>query len=102
VNASLLHLQSVTSNELYGYMTLAKEWRDGVISIIMRGMSKCYKELGYHQYQTIKWVVLDGDIDAVWIESMNTVSAADDGARPRCTSSCLHLFLILSSSGDGR
>ncbi len=27
--------KSVTSNELYGYMTLAKEWKDGVISIIM-------------------------------------------------------------------
>ena len=65
--------KSVTSNELYGYMTLAKEWKDGVLSIIMRGMSKNFKELGYHLYQNIKWVVLDGDIDAVWIESMNTV-----------------------------
>jgi len=30
----------------YGYMTLAKEWKDGVLSIIMRGMSKNFKELG--------------------------------------------------------
>jgi dynein heavy chain len=65
--------KSVTGNELYGYMTLAKEWKDGVLSIIMRGMSKNFPDLGFHDYQTYKWVVLDGDIDAVWIESMNTV-----------------------------
>ena len=57
-------------------MTLAKEWKDGVLSIIMRGMSKNVKELGYHAHQTAKWVVLDGDIDAVWIESMNVRSIA--------------------------
>lgn len=32
--------QAVTSDELYGYMTLAKEWKDGVLSIIMRNMTK--------------------------------------------------------------
>ncbi|CAM9131888.1 unnamed protein product, partial [Ectocarpus fasciculatus] len=65
--------KSVTGDELYGYMTLAKDWKDGVISIIMRGMSKNISEQGFHEAQTYKWVVLDGDIDAVWIESMNTV-----------------------------
>jgi dynein heavy chain len=65
--------KSVTSNELYGYMTLAKDWKDGVLSIIMRGMSKNYAEAGFTPSQTYKWVVLDDDIDAVWIESMNTV-----------------------------
>jgi len=69
----LVDPKAVTGNELYGFMTLAKEWRDGVLSIIMRGMSKNYKELGYGPHQTHKWVVLDGDIDAIWIESMNTV-----------------------------
>lgn len=61
----------MTSDELYGYMTLAKEWKDGVLSIIMRNMSKEWPPFGPHQ--DMKWVVLDGDIDAVWIESMNTV-----------------------------
>jgi dynein heavy chain, axonemal len=65
--------KAVTSDELYGYMTLSKEWRDGCLSIIMRGMSKNTKELGYAPQQSYKWAVLDGDIDAVWIESMNTV-----------------------------
>ena len=36
--------KSVTGDELYGYMTLAKDWKDGVLSIIMRGMSKCFSE----------------------------------------------------------
>ena len=49
-------------------MTLAKDWKDGVLSIIMRGMAKNIAEQGFHESQTYKWVVLDGDIDAVWIE----------------------------------
>lgn len=67
----LAFMQAVTSDELYGYMTLAKEWKDGVLSIIMRNMSKEWAPFGLHQ--NMKWVILDGDIDAVWIESMNTV-----------------------------
>ncbi|RYH32012.1 hypothetical protein EON65_01475, partial [archaeon] len=63
--------KSVTTDELYGYMTLTKDWKDGVLSIVMRNMSK--NNIPYSASQTAKWVVLDGDIDAVWIESMNTV-----------------------------
>ena len=63
--------KSVTTDELYGYMTLTKDWRDGVLSIIMRNMSK--NNMPFSPSQSCKWVVLDGDIDAVWIESMNTV-----------------------------
>jgi dynein heavy chain len=63
----------VSGNELYGYMTMSKEWKDGALSIVMRGMAKCFAEQGFYDYQSYKWVVLDGDIDAVWIESMNTV-----------------------------
>ncbi|CAM9099296.1 unnamed protein product [Ectocarpus fasciculatus] len=69
--AETVNPKAVTSDELYGYMTLAKEWKDGVLAIIMRNMSKEWAPFGLHQNH--KWVILDGDIDAVWIESMNTV-----------------------------
>jgi dynein heavy chain len=71
--AETVNPKSVSGNELYGYMTMSKEWKDGCLSIVMRGMAKCFAEQGFYEYQTYKWVVLDGDIDAVWIESMNTV-----------------------------
>jgi len=48
-----------------------KEWKDGVLSTIMRDMNKNngpYK--AHHKY---KWIILDGDIDPMWIESLNTV-----------------------------
>ena len=59
--------KSVTRNELYGYVHAAtREWREGLISVIYRDMSNNTN----FQHQ---WIVLDGDIDAEWIESMNTV-----------------------------
>ncbi|KAE9226456.1 Dynein beta chain, flagellar outer arm [Phytophthora fragariae] len=63
--------KAITADELYGYMTLDNDWKDGVLSSIMRNMSK--NAAPFSESQTYKWVVLDGDIDAVWIESMNTV-----------------------------
>mmetsp|Transcript_166710 Transcript_166710/g.405134 ORF Transcript_166710/g.405134 Transcript_166710/m.405134 type:complete len:2545 (+) Transcript_166710:2-7636(+) len=69
----IVNPKAVFNHELFGYMTLAKDWKDGCLSILMRGMSKNYKELGFTEAQTSKWVVLDGDVDTLWIESMNTV-----------------------------
>ena len=63
--AETVNPKTVTGDELYGYMTLAKDWKDGVLSIIMRGMSEHFSEQGFHYYQTHKRVLLDGDIAAV-------------------------------------
>merc|ERR1719160_2219514 len=63
--------KGVTSDELYGTMSKTKEWKDGLIAVIMRNMSK--EMNGYRASHQHKWVILDGDIDATWIESMNTV-----------------------------
>merc|ERR1719199_1341002 len=66
-----LNPKAITSDELYGIMTKTKEWRDGAIAVIMRNMSKEIN--GFKSQHLHKWVILDGDIDAEWIESMNTV-----------------------------
>merc|ERR1711871_745598 len=59
--------KAVTTKELYGYITMAtREWRDGVLSKTMR-------DLGNIPDEKPKWIVLDGDLDANWIESMNSV-----------------------------
>jgi len=63
--------KAVTSDELYGTMSKTKEWKDGLIAVIFRNMSK--EMNGYKSSHIHKWVILDGDIDATWIESMNTV-----------------------------
>jgi len=63
----------VTNDELYGSMNpKTKEWKDGVLSTMMRDMAKCQGGK-YTQAQKYKWVILDGDVDPMWIESMNTV-----------------------------
>jgi len=63
--------KAVTADELYGYMTKSKEWKDGVLSNIMRNQSKNQDK--YKPSHIWKWLILDGDIDPEWIESLNTV-----------------------------
>jgi len=64
--------KAVTSNELFGCMNIkTKEWKDGVLSVIMRDMNK--NNGPYKPTQFYKWIVLDGDVDPMWIESLNTV-----------------------------
>ena len=43
-----------------------RDWKDGLLSTIMRDLSQIPDEKP-------KWILLDGDLDANWIESMNSV-----------------------------
>ncbi|XP_027763088.1 dynein heavy chain 9, axonemal-like [Empidonax traillii] len=62
-----LNPKAVTSDELFGIINPAtREWKDGLFSSIMR-------ELANLTHDGPKWIVLDGDIDPMWIESLNTV-----------------------------
>ena len=62
-----LNPKAVTNDELYGIINPStREWQDGLFSSIMRDMANMTTE-------GPKWIVLDGDIDPMWIESLNTV-----------------------------
>ncbi|KAJ8793741.1 hypothetical protein J1605_003552 [Eschrichtius robustus] len=62
-----LNPKAVTSDELFGIINPAtREWKDGLFSSVMR-------ELSNITHDGPKWILLDGDIDPMWIESLNTV-----------------------------
>ncbi|KAG9349499.1 hypothetical protein JZ751_027944, partial [Albula glossodonta] len=59
--------KAVTTDELFGFLHPAtREWKDGLFSSTMRELSRI-------SHDGPKWIVLDGDIDPMWIESLNTV-----------------------------
>lgn len=59
--------KAVTADELFGYINPStREWRDGLFSVAMRDLANISSN-------SPKWIVLDGDIDPMWIESLNTV-----------------------------
>lgn len=63
----ILSPKSVELDELYGAYDLSTfEWRDGILSTIFKAQSEDEKP---HE----KWILFDGPIDAMWIESMNSV-----------------------------
>lgn len=62
-----LNPKAVTNDELFGVINPAtREWKDGLFSVIMREQANIISD-------GPKWIVLDGDIDPMWIESLNTL-----------------------------
>ncbi|TNJ26993.1 Dynein heavy chain [Giardia muris] len=63
-----LNAKAITMSELYGnFSEVSNEWSDGIVSSIMR---ECIKEEPEYR---LKWILFDSPVDALWIESMNTV-----------------------------
>merc|ERR1719174_1500812 len=59
--------KAISTNELYGFVNMqTRDWKDGILSKTMR-------DLGLIPDTLPKWIMLDGDLDANWIESMNSV-----------------------------
>lgn len=66
--------KSISIKELYGVMDMqTREWKDGLLS-------KTFKIANEKPSQDIKdedvlprWILFDGDVDAIWVEDMNSV-----------------------------
>ena len=67
VRALVINPKAVPSANLYGEYDLQTfEWTDGVLAKVMR-------EVCSDEKPDEKWILLDGPVDTLWIESMNTV-----------------------------
>jgi len=67
VKLEVLNPKSVSCNELYGYVDLqTMEWNEGLLSAMMGRLCK-------QESDDQRWMILDGPVDTLWIESMNTV-----------------------------
>lgn len=108
--STLLHFQAVSVIELYGVLNPeTRDWYDGLLSNIFRAVNKPLDPGSKER----KYILFDGDVDALWIENMNSVMDDNkiltlaNGERIRLLAHCQLLFEVsydnnIACSGGGR
>ena len=94
----VLNPKAQNVSELYGELDPdTRDWTDGLLSNIFRD---CNKPLAAGREKDFKYIVFDGDVDAVWVENMNSVMddnrllTLPNGERIRLQDHCKLLFEV--------
>ena len=76
VKTSTINPKAQSVNELYGVMDeQTRDWTDGIFSKLFRGNNE---NLPPGKENEVRWIIFDGDVDAVWVENMNSVGLAGE------------------------
>jgi dynein heavy chain len=71
IKITLINPKAQTLEELYGLMDpVTRDWTDGILSNAFRNMNM---PLPLGKENEMRWLIFDGDVDALWIENMNSV-----------------------------
>ena len=67
VHLHILNPKSIKMGQLYGeFNDQTHEWADGILAYMVR---ECVRDQSSDKH----WIIFDGPVDSLWIESMNTV-----------------------------
>ena len=70
VNTHIMNPKAITQAQIYGaFDEVTHEWSDGIAAELLRVAVTD----GKSGSEELHWIVFDGPVDALWIESMNTV-----------------------------
>ncbi|XP_035496799.2 dynein axonemal heavy chain 10-like [Scophthalmus maximus] len=90
-----LNPKAMSVIELYGVLDPdTRDWTDGILSNIFRDINKPSDK------ETRRYILFDGDVDALWVENMNSVMDDNklltlaNGERIRLQSHCALLFEV--------
>ena len=90
-----MNAKACTVVELYGTLDpVTRDWTDGLLSCIFREINKPTDK------NERKYIVFDGDVDALWVENMNSVMDDNrlltlaNGERIRLQKHCALLFEV--------
>jgi dynein heavy chain len=93
----VINPKMITTHELYGILDPeSRDWTDGLLS-------KTFKEMNVDLLPgkpERRWIIYDGDVDAIWVENMNSVMDDNkiltlaNGDRIRLLKHCAMLFEV--------